>query len=138
MLEDLKNIKSGKKELRDFGLTIGVILILLGSLVMWRGKREIAPYLLGAGSLLVILGMALPVTLKPFQKVWMGFSLVIGFFVSRIILFILFYAVLTPLGLLARLAGKDILDKKIDKSRPTYWQDRPDGITPKESYENQY
>lgn len=138
MLEELKNIKSGKKELGDFGLTVGMILILLGGLVMWRGKRELSPYLLATGVLLVFLGLALPGILKPLQKIWMGFSVVIGFFVSRIILFILFYAVLSPIGLIARLLGKDILDQKIDRSRPTYWRDRPVGTETKESYENQY
>ena len=61
-----------------------------------------------------------------------------GFFVSRVILFVLFYVVLTPMGLIARLLGKDILDQKIDKSKKSYWQDREGAAKTKESYENQY
>ncbi|MCQ9206639.1 MAG: SxtJ family membrane protein [Omnitrophica bacterium] len=138
MLEDLKNIKSGKKELREFGLVVGGILLILGGLVFWRGRRELAPYVTSAGTALVILGLMLPTILKPLQKVWMGFSVIMGFFVSRVILFILFYAVLTPLGLVARLFGKDILNQKIDKSTGSYWCDRNPKTKSKESYENQY
>ena len=138
MLEDLKNIKSGKKELREFGITIGGILLVLGGLVFWRGKRELVPYLVSVGTALVISGLMLPAILKPLQKIWMGFSVIMGFFVSRIILLILFYAVLTPLGLVARLFGKDILNQKIDKSLKSYWRDRSPETNSKESYENQY
>jgi multisubunit Na+/H+ antiporter MnhG subunit len=138
MFEDFKNIKSGKKELREFGITIGIILIILGALVLWRGRRAISPRLFITGALFIILGLTLPGVLKPLQKLWMGFSITIGFFVSRVILFVLFYVVLTPMGLLARLLGKDILDQKIDKSRKSYWQDREDAAKTKESYENQY
>jgi len=138
MLDDLKNIKSGKKELKEFGLTIGIVLVILGSLVAWRGKRELSQYILGPGALFITLALTLPGVLKPLQKIWMGFSVVMGFFVSRIILFILFYAVLTPMGFLTRLLGKDILDQKIDKSTESYWHGRDAGTKNKESYENQY
>ena len=138
MLEDLKNIKSGKKELREFGITIGGILLVLGGLVFWRGKRELVPYLISLGTALLVSGLMLPAILKPLQKVWMGFSVIMGFFVSRVILLILFYVVLTPLGLAARLFGKDILNQKIDRSSGSYWCDRNPGTNTKESYENQY
>jgi hypothetical protein len=138
MFEDIKNIKSGKKELREFGLTIGVILLILGGVVFWRGRREITPYLFTTSAVFIILGLILPAVLKPIQKIWMGLALIIGFFVSRIILFVLFYAVLTPMGLITRLLGKDILDQRIDKTRASYWSDRGPAAGNKESYENQY
>ena len=137
MFEEIKDIKSTKKELREFGLTIGIILVILGSVVLWRGK-EIYPYLLGIGALFIILGFTLSQVLKPLQKIWMSFSIIMGFFVSRIILFILFFAVLTPIGLITRLLGKDILDQGIDRTRQSYWHDRTSEIENKKSYENQY
>ena len=137
MFEEIKDIKSTRKELREFGLTIGIILVILGSVALWRGK-EIYPYLLGIGALFIILGFTLSQVLKPLQKTWMSFSIIIGFFVSRIILFILFFAVLTPIGLITRLLGKDILDQGIDRTRQSYWHDRTSEIENKKSYENQY
>jgi len=138
MFDDLKNIKSGRKELREFGLTIGIILVVLGGLVLWRGKREFSPYLLSVGVTFITLGLTFPGILKPLQKVWMGFSVVMGFFVSRIILSVLFFLVISPIGLIARLLGKDLLDQRIDKSVGSYWKDRDEVNKSKESYENQY
>ena len=137
MFEEIKDIKSGKKELREFGLTIGIILVILGALALWRGKPVSAYFLIG-GAAFITLGLLLPRPLKPLQKAWMGFSVVIGFFVSRIILFVLFYAVLTPIGLIARLVGKDVLDQRLDRKSASYWREKEPAVKTKESYENQY
>lgn len=137
MFEEIKDIKSGKKNLREFGLTIGIILAILGSIALWRG-RQIYPYFLGTGFSFIISGLAIPAILKPLQKMWMSFSIIIGFFVSRLILSILFYAVLTPIGLIMRLFGKDVLDQRIDKTCRSYWCEKDNEVKSKESYENQY
>jgi len=134
--EEIKNIKSGKKELREFGLTIGIILVILGSVALWRSK-PIFPYFLSVGIIFVTLGLASPNILKPFQRAWMTFSIIIGFFMSRLILTILFYLVITPIGTLAKIFGKDILDQRIDRKSESYWKERTVTVK-KESYENQY
>jgi len=137
MIEDLKNIKSTKKELKEFGLTVGGILVILGLVGLWRNKG-FYPYFLGIGISLVILGISFNKALMPFQKFWIGLAVILGFFVSRIVLFILFYFTLMPTGLIMRLLGKDVLDQKIDKNRKSYWHERKDYPKDKHSYENQY
>ena len=137
MIEDLKNIKSTKKELKEFGLTIGIILVILGLVALLRNK-DIYPYFLTVGIVLVVLGLTFYKILLPLQKIWMGFSVIIGFFASRIILTILFYAVLTPIGIVIKLLGKDILDERIDKEKESYWHVKDASLKEKTSYENQY
>jgi hypothetical protein len=137
ILDEIAHIKSGRKELREFGLTVGIILIVLGGIALWRGKA-VYPYLLGIGIFLTAAGLAAPGMLKAPQKVWMGIAVVIGFFTSRVVLTVFFYAVLTPRGMLTRILGKDILDERIDKNASSYWKTRTDGIKDKTSYENQY
>lgn len=137
MWDELKNIKSEKKELREFGLTIGIILVILSILALWRGKH-ILPYIPAAGVLFIILGFAIPKALLPFQKAWMAFSVILGFFMSRLILAILFYAVVTPIGLITRLFGMDILDQRMDRKKSSYWKKRQEETKEKSSYENQY
>lgn len=137
MFEDLKNIKSGMRELREFGVVIGAILIIFADLAMFRGKA-FGPYTLGIGFIFFALGLTAPAVLKPLQKAWMGLGLVLGFFVSRIILSVIFFGVITPIGFLMKLSGKDILDERIDKSKSSYWHQRPSVAKPKTSYENQY
>ena len=134
---EFKEIKSGKKELREFGLTIGAILVILGGIAAWRGK-PIYPYFLSFGVVLIAAGILMPAALKIPQKIWMGFALVVGFFMSRLVLSILFYAVITPIGVMMRIFGKDVLDQKIDRSATSYWKTRDAVAKTKESYQNQY
>jgi hypothetical protein len=75
------------------------------------------------GALFAGLGLVLPRVLKPLYLVWMSLAAILGYFVSRIILTVLYFFVITPIGLFMRLLGKDILDKKMD-SRQSYWHRR--------------
>lgn len=137
MWEEIKKIRSDRKTLREFGLTMGVFLAILGGIAMWRGKPAY-PYLLGCGIAFAGMGLAWPQALKPLHKIWMAFSILIGFVMSHLILMALFYAVITPIGLALKLFGKDILDQRIDKKKSSYWIDRALETTAKETYENQY
>lgn len=138
MLDELRSIKSGKKEIREFALTIGIIYLAILSWVAFiKGKDVGLNFFLGGG-IFIALGFLAPVILKPFQKIWMGISIIIGFFMSRLILTILFYLVISPMGILTRILGKDILDQRIDPKAKSYWKNRAGGVKSKESYENQY
>lgn len=137
MLDELRAIKSGKAELKEFGVTMAAVLVVIGDIALLRG-RPIAPYLVAAAFIFLILGLKWPRVLTPLQKAWMALGVVIGFFVSRVLLFVLYFGVLTPIGLLMRLTGKDILDERIEKARASYWHMRPQEPRQKQSYENQY
>ena len=137
ILEDIAKIKSTRKELREFGFTIGAVLIVLAGFALWRGKGS-SSYLFIFGLIFAGFGAALPSVLKPLQKAWMAFSVILGFFVSRLVLAALFYGVMTPLGLLTKCLGKDILDQRISKDRASYWHERAVAKKAKNSYENQY
>jgi len=137
MWHEIKNIKSGDKELREFGLVVGGVLVLFGAIAMWRGKI-FYPYLYAVGSILIIFGAAAPAALKPLQKAWMALAILIGFFMSRLLLAGLFYGVMTPIGLIMRLFGKDILDERIEKGRASYWLPLSPERKAREHYEKQY
>ncbi len=137
IIEDIGNIKSSRKELREFGITIGVVLLILSGLALWRGKASF-PYFGIAGILFVVSGLVVPNILKPLQKIWMALAVVMGFFMSRLILTAIFYGVITPIGVLTRLFGNDVLDQRLCKEKSSYWRDRSTTIKDKESYENQY
>ena len=120
MIEEIKNIKSSKQDLRKFGFTVGIVLGALGGLFWWRG-REFYVYVLAAGGLLLFFGWVWPVVLKPIQKVWMTLAVVLGWFMTRVILSLLFYLVFVPIGGIARLFGKNFLDLKLNSSTESYW-----------------
>ena len=58
--------------------------------------------------------------LKPLNRLWMGFGLVLGMIVSPIVMGVIFFAIFTPIGILMRLFGRDELLLQF-KNKPSYW-----------------
>lgn len=135
--EELKQIKSTPAELRKFGLTIGGLLTIIGIImIILHAKNKLIFSALGF--LFIFLGLTLPKALKWIYKLWMGLSVVLGFFSTRIILSLLFYFVLTPINFLHKFTGKKFLDLKIEKSATSYWHKRPQVTFDKSRYEKQF
>jgi len=120
IIQAIRNINSGRRERQKFGITVGIILGLLGGLFFWR-ERDYYSYFLILSTVFLFFGLVLPVLLKPIHKIWMTLAIFIGWFMSRFILSVLFYLVLTPIGLSMRLLGKDLLNQKFNKNAETYW-----------------
>ena len=117
--EEIKSLKTGERELRKFGLTVGGVFALLGCWFWWRGKTHF-PYFLVPGVLL-LLGALVPRALKFIYIGWMSLAFILGFAVSTTLLTLLFYLIVTPIGLISRLAGRDFLNRKFDRNTATYW-----------------
>jgi hypothetical protein len=137
IFDEIRNIKSSRRDIRNFGMVVGGALSLLGILLLWWGKPYYMYFVLvGVG--LIFLGIAAPTILKPFQKAWMAVAVVLGWFMTRILLGILFYVVFAPIGLVARLLGKRFLELKSDSSQNSYWEHRKTRGFKKEDYERQF
>lgn len=137
ILDEIKNIKSDKNELKKFGMTMGFLLLLLAGLFFWRGKEH---YLLlfCMGVFFLLFGFIFPVLLKPVHKVWMAIAIIIGYVMTRVILCALFYLVITPMAFFSRLFGKDALELKFDRKTVTYWKPKVREPFDKSKYENQF
>ena len=110
-----------KKELRKFGLTTGIVIALLfGLFFPWVFDKAWprSPWIISA--VLILWALIAPSTLGPLYKVWMKIGHALGWVNSRIILGIMFYLIITPVGVFMRLIGKNPLKLKIDKSATTY------------------
>lgn len=118
--EDIKQLKTSDRDLRKFGLSVGGVFAVLGLLFLWRHK-DIYPWFLGPGVGLMVAGAVLPRALKWVYIGWMSMAFVLGFVMAHVILTLFFFLVLTPVGLLARLTGKDFLSLKLDRRAPSYW-----------------
>ncbi len=128
---------SSKKELRKFGLTVGGAFLVLGSISWWRG-HEIPPRVLWTlGTLLVIPGALFPTVLGPVQTAWMKFALVLGHFNTRIILTVLYYLVMTPVGFVMRLF-RDPLDRSMKDGNASQWTKREPQPVDLARYERQF
>lgn len=137
LIEEIRNIKSTKRDLRNFGLSVGAVILIIGSLLFWK-ERPSHPYFLGIGAFLMVSGIIFPTLLKPLQKVWMTLAVVLGWIMTRVILSILFYLVFTPIGIAARIAGARFMNLKFDRHAESYWHQRDKKEPNPGSYEKQF
>jgi hypothetical protein len=108
MMEFLKR-KITKDQSRDTGMAM-VLLLLLVDVRMKRG------WILLAALVLQILGMTVPRIYGPVAVLWLGLSDLLGAVISRILLSIVFFGIVTPIGILRRLAGRDSLKLRAFKA----------------------
>jgi multisubunit Na+/H+ antiporter MnhG subunit len=138
LFTEIAHIKSDRHELRKFGLVFGTGLFIL-SLLIYAIHRHFSPLFLWQIPLVsILLGLTIPVLLWPFQKIWMIFGLILGFVMTRILLGLVFFIVLTPIGLIAKIAGKEFLNRKIETGAATYWNTRDQAAKTPEDYEKQF
>lgn len=123
ILDELNNINSNNTEIKKFSKTIGITLLIISALLYYFESVNYI-YFVGLGVLIYALGYSFPILLIPLHKVWMGLSIILGFFMSRLILTILFYFIITPIALVAKIFGKDFLELKMDESKSSYWNYR--------------
>ena len=137
MLEEIKNIKSEKSDLRNFGFTVGIILLIISGFLFWKEKDSFQIFL-AIGITLFFTAIAIPVVLKPVYWIWMIFAIILGWFMTRLILSLLFYVIFTAIGLTLRFFGKQFLELRWEKSKESYWNFRTNEDLKKENYEKQF
>jgi hypothetical protein len=113
------------KELRKFGLMVGGIFLVIGLWpVIIRGDSP-RIWVISVGGSLLGLGLALPSSLKHVHRIWMKIGHVLGYVNTRILLGVIFYGLITPMGLIMRLSGKDSMHRVLVPEANTYRVIRP-------------
>ena len=135
--DDIKQLKTGDSELRKFGLLVGGVFAAFGVIVLLRHKAHY-PYFLWPGLALALLGAVLPRVLKYIYVAWMSVAFVLGFVIAHLILGVFFLLVITPIGLAARICGKDFLKLKLDRRAASYWIPRERRAKSPADYERQF
>src|SRR6056300_353426 len=112
-----ENIKIGSN--KSFGFVFFVVFLLI-SLHPLTYSDEIRIWSLIISFIFLILGLLKSNILTPLNIIWFKFGILLGKIVSPLIMVIIFFLVVTPIGLIMRLMGKDILNLKFNKNR-SYW-----------------
>jgi hypothetical protein len=107
---------------RSFGLTFAAAFAALGSISLWRGRGY------GAGELVLAVGFLtvaafVPGALGPLNRAWAWVGRALNRVVSPLLILVLFYGVVTPVGLAMRAVGKDPLRRRRDAHTSSYWID---------------
>ena len=111
------------KDIKVFAAGIGVICQLIALFSWWKGGA-LYPYISAFGLVFGAAGLLRPGAIKPVYKRWMILALAFGRFQTRLLLCLLFYLVITPIGVVLRLMGKDLLDLKLEHGADSYWKKR--------------
>ncbi|MFL3006673.1 MAG: SxtJ family membrane protein [Candidatus Neomarinimicrobiota bacterium] len=136
MIEEFTSIKSTRKDLKNFGFTIGFILLIIGGVLFYK-ENFLFVYFLSIGSMLIGLGGIAPSVLMPIYKIWMICAVIIGWIMTRVILSVLFFSIITTIGIFTRLIGKDFLSLK-SRNQKSYWNSRDREYELNQDYEKQF
>jgi len=125
MLEKI-NHQPARKELRNFGFVLLVGFGVIGFLLRRHGKLDLALGLWSGSAAIAFLSFAAPALARPFYVLWMTIGVAIGFVTSRVVMTVIFYAVISPVAFFFRLSGRDALRlKKSLKGNSTHWSPHP-------------
>ena len=110
-----------REELRKFGLIMSLAFTIFCGISLLR-HGSVWPYLLALSAAFLLGGIFAPTHLAPLEKYWMIFGEKMSVVMTFLILTVMYYCIVTPIGIILRLSGKDLLQTKLEKASPTYWQ----------------
>jgi carbamoyltransferase len=136
LLAEYEKLDRSPRSLRRFGLTIGAVLLGLALLLIARHRATGSPLAILAA---LIIGLAefAPGSLRPLHWVWIRLSLALGWVMSRVLLTLFYFLVLTPIGLVQRLFGQSSLDVRFRGREETFWETRKTDFS-RDTYEKQF
>ena len=117
-MEKYSKIKIGSN--RSFVLVFFVVFLIIGLWPLKNGS-SINFWLIGISIIFLVLGLMNSKFLNPLNKLWFKFGIMLGAIIAPIVMSIVYFLVVTPIGLLMKIIGKDLLNIKYDKSKKTYW-----------------
>jgi hypothetical protein len=122
---------------RTFGLVFAAFFLIVGALPLFKGG---APRLwsFGVAAVFLVIALAVPRLLAPLNRVWTKIGLLLNSVVSPLVMGLLFYAVVMPVGMLMRAMGKEPLRLRLQRDAKSYWIKRqPPGPAP-DTMKNQF
>jgi Saxitoxin biosynthesis operon protein SxtJ len=122
---------------RQFGFVFAVVFAVIGAWPM-LGGGPIRWWSLILAAVFLTVALAIPHCLAPLNRLWLWIGLLMHKVVSPVVLGLVFFSTVTPIGLLIRALGKDPLRLRFDPEAPTYWIERRPPGPPGHSMRNQF
>ena len=108
---------------RSFGLLFFIVFLIIALWPLIRGE-DVRISLMLISFAFLILGLTNSKILSPLNKAWIKFGEILGTVIAPIIMALVYFVFLTPISLIVRIFGKDLLGLKFNKKQDTYWMDR--------------
>lgn len=130
--KETKSIHATISELKKFGFILSAVVCAMGVIFSFKHKAiHIWPF--ASSALFFMTSIGFPICLKPIHWILMRISFAIGWVNTKILLFLIFYLIVTPIGLVMRIFGKDLLNQRIERNKSSYWIKR-EGVPFDESH----
>ena len=113
---------------RSFGILFFIVFLIL-SLWPLKNGNNLNLYFLVSSGIFLILGAINSKLLTPLNKTWIKFGEILGLIIAPIVMSLVYFVILTPVSLIVRLFGKDLLGLKFIKENETYWIKRKKNLT---------
>ena len=130
-----EHVKAGSD--RGFGFVFAGFFTLVSALSWWRGHTG-WHWMLPLAAAFLAVALVYPSLLSPLNKLWLKFGLLLYKVMNPLILGLLFFITITPIGVVMRLFGKDFLRLKRDAGAPSYWLAREQREPKAESLRDQF
>jgi hypothetical protein len=122
---DVAALETDERSLKKFAFLVGGVFAALGILSLAFGSHQIfGGTLLAIGVILILWGLINAAALRGVYLIWMTLAIGLGWFVSRLLLILLYYLVLTPISLVARVTGQKFLKKQPAPGETSNWRPR--------------
>ena len=114
---------------RSFGLLFFIVFLILG---LWplKNSQSFNFFFITVAIIFLFLGLINSKLLSPLKKIWIKFGEILGSIIAPIIMALVYFIFLTPISLIVRLFGKDLLGIKLNKSIDSYWIKRKKKLGP--------
>jgi len=122
---------------RAFGFVFAAVFLAI-AIFPWVFGGSLRIWSLVVAAVFGVVALAVPRVLAPLNRLWLKFGLLLHRVVSPIVLGIMFFLVVTPMGLLMRALGKDLLRLRFDRAASTYWIQREPPGPPPDSFTDQF
>ena len=114
---------------RSFGLLFFVVFLIIGLWPLKNGEN-FNFYFIIVSAVFLILGIFNSKLLSPLNKLWIKFGEILGIIIAPIVMALVYFVILTPVSLIVRIFGKDLLGLKFIKEKDTYWIKRRKNLGP--------
>ena len=122
---------------RSFGWVFTTFFTLVGAYSLWRAGTTY-PWMFGLAAVTAVVTLLSPGWLAPLNRIWMKFGELLHHVVSPVVLGVIFYGVFTPVAMVMRMAGRDIMKRRFDQGAKTYWVKREPPGPAADSFRDQF
>ncbi|WPE17777.1 SxtJ family membrane protein [Candidatus Thioglobus autotrophicus] len=134
MSEKISYIATEQGSEKSFGIVFSVVFLIV-ALYPLINSRDFHLWALIVSGIFLLLALLAPRALSSPNKLWFKFGLLLGSIIAPIVMALVYFVTVLPIGLIMHLLGKDLLKQKLDKNAKSYWIER---IEPIGSMKNQF